>query len=151
MAEEDWDSDTHRRKFAEDRSHSDAAASNENARATAQAVILINGGAATATLAFLAKEGLRGTDILHWASGCLLGYACGVLFGALMMFCTVTSLDYYSQRWHLEAHPKPGRAAEENRKTAEVWWWRMRICFSLSAFSFLASSIVFACALYYWS
>jgi hypothetical protein len=149
MGEEGWDSDEQRRKFAEERSHSDAAVSNENARATAQGVILINGGAATATLAFLSKDGLSG-PIIHWASGCLLGYAAGVLFGALMMFCSVTSLDYYSQRWHLEAHPKPGTSAEENRLKAETWWRLMRACFSLSALAFLASSVAFAWALYHW-
>jgi hypothetical protein len=43
---DDFDSDMQRRKFAEERSHKDAAVSNETGRATAQAAILINGGAA---------------------------------------------------------------------------------------------------------
>jgi hypothetical protein len=41
------------REFAVRRSHLDAQISNENLRATGQAMILINGGAATAILAFL--------------------------------------------------------------------------------------------------
>src|SRR3954452_25588832 len=40
-----------RRKFAADRSHADAKAVNEHARTAALYVMIINGGAATATLA----------------------------------------------------------------------------------------------------
>jgi hypothetical protein len=47
----EFDSDLERQKFAVDRSHRDAESSNATARATAQAAILINGGAATAVLA----------------------------------------------------------------------------------------------------
>jgi hypothetical protein len=54
----DHNSDVARQAFAVERSHRDSASSNETARATAQAAILINGGAATAVLAFLAKGAL---------------------------------------------------------------------------------------------
>src|SRR4051812_8994365 len=42
--------------FAAERSHRNSQVSNEHSRATAQAAIFINGGAATAVLAFLAKD-----------------------------------------------------------------------------------------------
>jgi hypothetical protein len=43
-------------KYAEERSQQDSRISNENARAAAQSAVLVNGGAATAVLAFLAKD-----------------------------------------------------------------------------------------------
>jgi hypothetical protein len=43
-------------KYAGERSQQDSRISNENARAAAQSAVLINGGAATAVLAFLAKD-----------------------------------------------------------------------------------------------
>jgi hypothetical protein len=86
------------RDFAEERSHRDAVVSNETIRATAQAVILINGGAATAILAYLAKNGLD-PFVLHQMSWCLAVYGVGVVFGACMMFCAIRSLDFYNVRW----------------------------------------------------
>src|SRR5258708_12070747 len=92
------------RDFAEERSHRDAAASNETGRATAQAAILINGGAATAVLAYLSKNGLD-HFVLHTASWCLIGYGSGVIFGATMMFCMMRMLDYYNVRCRALSHP----------------------------------------------
>ena len=92
------------RDFAEERSHRDAVVSNETIRATAQAAILINGGAATAILAYLAKNGLD-PFVLHQMSWCLVVYGVGVVFGACMMFCAIRSLDYYNVRWRNLAFP----------------------------------------------
>jgi hypothetical protein len=99
-----YDSDLARQTFAVDRSQKDAESSTATARSTAQAAILINGGAATAVLAFLAKEKLDPL-VLKIASICLAGYALGVVVGACMMFCSVRSLEHYSSRWRLTAHP----------------------------------------------
>jgi hypothetical protein len=141
------DSDDEHRQFAEARSHQDADSSNQNARATAQAVILINGGAATAVLAFLTKDKIN-PHLVHTVAMCLVGYAGGVLAGAVMMFCAVTSLDYYSQRWMREAHPRDDSTAEENRARAERWWHGMRGCFALSTGLFFVSSCGLAWTLY---
>ena len=81
--------------FAHDRSHQDAQTSNENARATGQTAIIINGGAATAVLAFLSKDKVD-PNVLHVAAGSLGGYVLGVFAGSVMMFCLVRQ----SNRWH---------------------------------------------------
>lgn len=143
-----YDSDLRRQAFAEERSHRDAEGSNSTARATAQAVILINGGAATAVLAFLAKESVE-RSILLTASISLLGYALGVVAGACMMYCAFRSLDYYSLRWRLQAHPEEGSSAA-NRKLGEMWWKKSRRFFYASMIAFILSSIALALAIF-WS
>jgi hypothetical protein len=134
-----YDSDLARREFAVQRSHKDAESSNATARGTAQAAILINGGAATAVLALLSKESLNPT-VLKVASACLGGYALGVLLGAGMMFCIVRSLDFYSLRWRLEAHPVEGVNEKASQNHAQRWWKRMRNCFYSSMAAFILSS-----------
>jgi len=137
MAERDSDED--RRQFAVERSHKDADKSNETIRATAQAAILINGGAATAILAFLSKEGIDPT-VYQAAPVSLLGYALGVAAGFFAMYCSVRSLDEYQMRWRLEAYPEPGRSADTHRDKAYVWWRRMRDCFFVSMLGFVLGS-----------
>jgi len=114
-----------RRKFAEERSHRDSGVSNENARATGQASILINGGAATAILALLAKEKMDPT-VLKTACWCLVGYAVGVVAGAGMLFSSTQSLDYYADAWRLRAHPISTRTPESSGATALSWLRRMQ-------------------------
>jgi hypothetical protein len=148
MGEEASDSDSDRRKFAEERSHRDADISNENVRATAQAAILINGGAATAILAFLAKTDIP-VVVGRAAPWCLIGYALGVSMGAGMMYCSIRSLDCYQMYWRLFAHGEPDRDGEAERKNGMKWWTRMRTCFYASMIAFLVSSCVLGVALFY--
>jgi hypothetical protein len=77
------------RAFDEERAHRDFDASLEAARAACQAAILINGGAATALLAYLAgKAGVPGAPGAVIRAACLafLCYAGGVFLGALSMW-----------------------------------------------------------------
>jgi hypothetical protein len=148
MSADEFDSDLARRKFAEDRAHRDADVSNENMRATAQAAILINGGAATAVLAFLAKDKID-PGILRTAPWSMAGFAFGVLSGTVMMYCAVRSLDCYQIYWRLTAHPEAGRDATMERERGFIWWKRMRNCFYVSMFAFLVSSAVVAGALFF--
>ena len=143
MGGDAYDPDLARRKFAEERSHKDAGVSNESIRATAQAAILINGGAATAILAFLAKEGIDST-IARTAPLCLVGYALGVAAGFAAMYCSIRSLDQYQMRWRLEAHPEAKDNAERRRQNGLYWWTLMRYCLYASILSFLGSSVFVA-------
>jgi hypothetical protein len=135
---DNWDSDIQRRKFAEERSHRDAEVSNENIRATAQAVILINGGAATALLAFLAKDKLD-PDVLKSASLCLAGYAFGVMAGAGMLYCSMRSLGAYQMSWRLRAHPEVDESPERAAKEGYRWWKGVRNCFYVSVLTFFVT------------
>jgi hypothetical protein len=151
------------REFAVDRSHADAQISNENLRATGQAMILINGGAATAVLAFLSKESVN-SPLLHVAAECLIVYGAGVFFGAAMMYSKNRSLDHYNIYWRLEAFPrsgwrrkpKPGRGwmRDENpdvdkiRNKARRWWRTANWFFGFSTAAFLGASFLIAWTLY---
>jgi hypothetical protein len=119
--------------------------SSETSRAAAQVAILINGGAATAVIAFLAR-GKLDPSILRWLSGCLGGYELGVALGSLMIFSIVKSLDYYSVRWRDFAHPIgsfPDSTPIKNpRRKANRWRLLAHWCFGLSMISFIASSCV---------
>ena len=72
-------------EYRRQRVHDDFNASNEAARAAAQAAILINGGAATALLAFLSKAGTP-PFIVRGACVSLGLYALGVACGTLSMW-----------------------------------------------------------------
>jgi hypothetical protein len=134
-------------RFAIERSHKDADASNATARATGQAIILINGGAATAVLAFLSKDHVN-VYALQTASICLVGYVVGVLAGVCMLFCSTRYLDYYSYRWRITAGLEPTIDAEKNRKLAFMWWKAMRNYFYFSVLLFVCTSTVLAWTLY---
>jgi hypothetical protein len=144
-----WDSDNQRRKFAEKRSDDDARFSNENIRATSQAVILINGGAATAILAFLAKSDIP--SVVQWtAPFCLMGYALGVLLGACSMYFSTRSLDCYQLYWRLTAHPEAGRDAAAERANGYKWlryvWWSFYGSMAVFMFSSFTLGFSLFCA-----
>ena len=71
-----------RRLFWAERSHSDAKSLNDHARAAAQTVLLVNGGAITALLAFAPKNGGPSffQNLLMFTG--LIFYVCGVIAGA---------------------------------------------------------------------
>src|SRR5690349_20771106 len=92
-----------RQKLAEAARQGDIQAANETARAATQAAILINGGAATAILAFLSnyltKTPAPPPAILTAAAAALLGYAVGVGFGAWSMWCSSQAAAHFGLRW----------------------------------------------------
>src|SRR5262249_42749499 len=79
-------SETPAQKRAADRADRDMQIATEGARATTQAAILINGGAATAILAYLSKSTPTAPSLLHAASWALAIYAFGVLCALLSMW-----------------------------------------------------------------
>jgi hypothetical protein len=86
-------SETPRQKLAASRASGDIQLANEAARAAAQAAILINGGAATAILAYLSKDAHTPPSILSAASWSLMGYAIGVFCGAIALWCASLALS----------------------------------------------------------
>jgi hypothetical protein len=141
-ADEFHDSDLGRYRLAVDRSHKDAQVSNEHSRATAQALILINGGAATAVLAYLAKDELD-PNVLTFVSLGLVGYCIGVCLGVAMLYCMMRSLDYFAYFWRVTARPD-GSDPEKHRKKAHVWLRWTDACFFGAAIFFLYSTTIVA-------
>jgi hypothetical protein len=81
-------SESWRLPLAPERSHKDIQAANETARAATQAAILINGGAATAILAYLSKTTPPPAEVMAAAAMSLGGYSFGVASGAASMWCS---------------------------------------------------------------
>jgi len=129
-----------RRSFAADRSNQDAQISNENSRAAAQAVILINGGAATAVLAFLSKEKME-THFIVFAAIAMCLYAIGVAAGACMIWCKNHALRCWSIVWQdVMKAPWIEFAAEESHQRAVKWFWWSNVAFLGSIVFFVVAS-----------
>jgi hypothetical protein len=131
--------------FSEERSHKASLTSNEHSRAAAQACLLINGGAATAVLAFLARDKIDPTlfDSLPFA---LLGYTLGVASAAIMFILATESLDQYNQYWFWRVANKPDRSASAHLSGTR-YWRGFRWMFALTIAIFISSSIFVASAI----
>lgn len=101
-----------------DRSLELSKTSNEHSRAAGQACILINGGAATAVIAYLSKDKLD-PIVIPDASISLGLYAAGVLFAALMIICATQCLDDYSMYWLRSTEGERHQASLDSRTR---WW-----------------------------
>jgi hypothetical protein len=75
-----------------ERAKQDIQTANDSARPAMQVAILINGGAATAILAYLSKGTQTPTGIIHAASWALAGYAVGVASAAAAMWWQTQAL-----------------------------------------------------------
>ena len=133
--------------FAVERSHRASHVSNENSRATAQACILINGGAATAALAFLAKGALPAKLITIGAVS-LTCYAVGVFMGALMMFCISQTMENWNLYWLARSYTASDRDATDAEFRARKWWGGYHLSFILCIVLFVVGSGVLGVFLY---
>jgi len=132
--------------YAHERSQSDAQQSNENVRAAAQAALLINGGAATAVLAFLSKDKID-PFVLKTVPICLFGYAFGVLSGAFMTFCMGQALRSWSIAWR-EYSVDPTKDTGAENDYARAWHRRGRYAFYAAMGCFIFASAILAVLLF---
>jgi polyferredoxin len=126
---------------ASERSHQDARTHTDFVRAAGQAVILINGGAATALLAFVSAA--RGNVDMARAPYALLAYVLGVVCGSLVFFCMSCSLHLWSQVWAgdaLDYAPKVGKL----RKPANRWRKAAYLSFGAGIVAFVIGSVLVA-------
>jgi hypothetical protein len=125
-----------RQEYAAEQSHQDYKSAHETGRATAQALILINGGAATAVLAY-SKAGP--TPPLLWVMPlALIGFALGVLSGAVMMHMLETEHAYFGNYWQAVALGDTA-AQEKNRRKGHRRILAQIVCMYLAASCFLIS------------
>jgi hypothetical protein len=112
----------------------------------AQACLLINGGAATAVLALLAKDKIDPT-LYRTVPWCLGLYALGVTVSAVMMFCTMMMADYWNYFWYNIAYARDHEAAAANEATADRWHKGVYAFFGGAILCFIISSAILARAL----
>lgn len=140
MGDETKDEDIAYRRYAYDRSNSDFEMSNTYARSAAQLSILINGGAATATIAIFAKPagseptGLK--SILPWALG---SYGVGALLGTVMMIIMTRAIETWALHWMNQGLGKTSRSIE--RKAERIYWYA-QLCFLAAISCFVIGSVL---------
>ena len=133
-------------KFASDRSHKASEIAYDLCKVTAQSCLLINGGAATAVIAYLAKDNID-RALFHIIPWCLLGYGLGVLFSAVMMFCEMMNADYWNYHSYYTSYERNAASAESSSKIADRWHFSFYCAFILAVICFLAASGVLSWAL----
>jgi len=144
------------RQLAREQFHQDAKTANELSRAAAQATIFINGGAATALIAFAANVSKEtnpnspSVQFLGFLSYALTGYAFGVLFGSLMMLCLALCINNFMNFWGGIAEGRSSRYVEAFDKWGGRWWLATLIFFSLGMACFCVSSALIALG-WYWT
>lgn len=137
----DWMPSEIFREFAATRSHADATASNETGKSTAQSIILINGGASTALLAYLARGDLTPRGHVFGIALCLVGYALGMFFGGGMLILRLHALDEAGLYWRYVAFPEVGESSEKHQlKSRRLSFWGEWFL-TLSMVFFFVSSI----------
>ena len=128
-----------------ERSQLDSRNLHDASRAAAQATILINGGAATAVLAFVTKEGIAG--LLVPAAYALGGYAVGVVFGTLILYARTRALEWWMRFGSYKALDYAAVRVEGAYRRGVVWERISTICFALAILSFLGASAQMVMAL----
>jgi hypothetical protein len=136
------------RAFATERSHDASKIAYDLNKATAQACLLINGGAATAVIAFLTKEKV---DIAAYTYVplCLALYALGVLASAVMLFCIMMNADYWNYYWFYTSYEHDKPQTKHCEKIANRWQRGMYTAFIAAALLFILSSALMAYALFH--
>jgi hypothetical protein len=157
MADGDPNVETPRQKLAQTARQNDMQASSESARNATQYAILINGGAATAILSFLSKTpNSDSSSTLHAAalSGLgraaawsLVGYALGVCFAAISMWCSSQASAKFGLKW--ESFLDSDRPAENRFMAEGDRWLRLhRNFFTASILLFFGSTVAMAWGLW---
>ena len=126
-----------KREFAAERSHRDSQLSNEHARAAAQVVALLNGGAAAAVLAFLSRDKLdaRVLDIAAWAIG---AFAVGAICAVAVIWAMSFALKIGNAGWqHVLRNPYNPQAGRAEHTCAEWWTTMCIVAFGISMALFL--------------
>jgi hypothetical protein len=129
--------------FAINRSHKASEIAYDLCKNIAQTCLLINGGAATAILAYLAKEKIDPS--LYKAITLSLGlYGIGAVSSALVFFCVMMNADYWNYFWYYTAYEINRAKAKEANQVADLWYVGFYISFVLSIIVFLVAGFILA-------
>jgi hypothetical protein len=123
-------------EFASARSHEASKASYDLCKTIAQACLLINGGAATAVVALLAKDRVD-VALLTYIPWGLAAYAGGVVVSAFMLYCVMMTAEYWNYFWYHSSYDIDEKEAEENEKLGRSWqkWMTNTFGFAIGCFS----------------
>jgi hypothetical protein len=106
-------------EYREQRAHKDYEATQEASRAANQVAVLINGGAATAILAFISKQTAPPASIVSAAAVSLLFYALGVVCAACSMWFSSQASVFFAHAWEGDLRGDPKESVQRNQKAAD--------------------------------
>lgn len=130
------------REFAAARSHEASKASYDLCKTIAQACLLINGGAATAVIALLAKDRVD-VALLTYIPWGLGAYAAGVVVSAFMLYCVMMTAENWNYFWYHSSYDIDDRQAVLSEKLGRSWqrWMNNTFGFAIGCF-FIGSAVV---------
>lgn len=129
--------------FASARSHEASKASYDLCKTIAQACLLINGGAATAVIALLAKDRVD-IALLTYIPWGLAAYAAGVVVSAFMLYCVMMTADNWNYFWYHSSYDVDTQLAAASEKLGRSWHKWMNNTFGFAIGCFFIGSIVVA-------
>jgi hypothetical protein len=135
------------REFAAERSHREDQYAFDANRAAAQSALLVNGGAATAILAYLSKEHVP-LDFMHAAAMALIGYGAGVFVAMAMMLCSARSISQWANYWEGHVRSYGEERVRRAERKGRAWLWATYVCFVISISFFLIASAWMGISLY---
>jgi hypothetical protein len=129
-------------EYASARSHEASKASYELCKTIAPACLLINGGAATAVIALLAKDRVD-VALLTYIPWGLGAYAAGVVVSAFMLYCVMMTAEHWNFFWYHSSYDIDEEEAKENEELGRSWqkWMTNTFGFAIGCF-FIGSAVV---------
>jgi hypothetical protein len=132
--------------FAIARSHKAAEIAYDLAKSISQTCLVINGGAATAILTFLAKENVA-PALYKSITWCLGLYGLGVFASALAMFFIMQTADWWNYFWYWTVYPREADDDTDYQEVADRWHFGFYWAFSVAMGCFLIASGILSYAL----
>jgi hypothetical protein len=133
-------------EFGQQRSHKASEIAYDLCKTIAQSCLLINGGAATAVLALLSKDKVDQV-LLKWVPWSLVGYATGVAFSTVMLFCVMMMADHWNYFWYFNSSANEKEYGAESETTANRWHYAVYAAFLVAIILFVLSSALVAYAM----
>jgi len=126
-------------EFASARSHEASKASYDLCKSIAQACLLINGGAATAVIALLAKDRVD-VALLTYIPWGLGPYAAGVVVSAFMLYRVMMTAENWNYFWYHSSYDIDEKEAASSEKLGRSWQKWMNNTFGFAIGCFLSAA-----------
>jgi hypothetical protein len=133
-------------QFAYDRSHKASESAYDLGKATGQACLLINGGAATAVLALLAKEKID-PFLVKSIAFCLTSYVTGMVLGSLLLYSAMMRAESWNYFWYFWSYLEEYDEANKSKASARFWEKMISGCYYFSMLMFMIGSSIVGFAL----
>lgn len=129
--------------FGRSRSHDASKTAYDLCKVMAQSCLLINGGAATAVIALLAKQDAPPV-LFAYVPYALCLYALGVALSTVTIYCIMMMADHWNYFWYYASYLNDQTSAAEMEEIADRWQKRMVSGFQATIVMFVIGCVVVA-------